>query len=352
MDVSIKRLSKKIILPVVFMTTLTGCISSEPEVISLHYENANYTTNSLYEFKEGDMEARYVEDNIIYGQTYDSTKNDTFFNTIDMYSYDLKTNQLEWKGYDNFIRIMDYMSDEKNTYYYEYSGTREKPITSFYRYIDGKNDKKLYEDISSDLFNCPQFLKYKSSFILITSNKEDGIIVSIPNKEGELEKLYTYDNLNKCIIATAKIEGDYLYFEAINEDSKSLYKVNLTDGKCNVVLEDIFDRFTITSSYIVLHKDNQEMIFDYSGELLKIYEYETLFKTARWTSKMKEDEIIVTDFYNNMYYRNLNNDICYKISAEKDPIILNIPVRFLTTEDSVIAESDSVLYQIKISQAE
>lgn len=341
-------LNIKICLSFISLAILNSCVSSIPEVVSLQYKEADYTAIPLQAFEEGKMEIRYADNDMIYGQIYDTTKDLIYFNTIDLYCFDLNTKQLEWENYQKFKRIADYMNDAENMYYYEYFGTQENSIATFYRFIDGKNDEKLYEEFQSDMFICPQFFRYHSSFVLLSSNDKNVLTIRVPNESYELEKKYSYDDLSRCIVATAKIEGDYLYFEVLNKESKSLYRTNLTNGKRDLVLEHTFDRFTITSSYIVLHEKNKELVFDKSGELLKTYEYDTDFRSARWSSKMKGDGIIVTDFNNNMYYRDLNDEICYQMSAQNDPIIRNIPVRFLTTEDSIIAESDNTLYQIKI----
>ena len=341
-------LSKKMFLTFSILVILNGCASSTPKIILLQYKAADYTVIPLQEFEEGTMEIRYVENDLIYGQVYDTTKNFIYFNTVDLYCFDLKTKQLEWKNYQKFERIMDYMNVAENMYYYEYFGIQENTLATFYRFIDGKSDEKLYEEFQSDMFNCPQFFRYHSSFVLLSVNENNVITIRVPNESNELEEKYSYDDLSRCIVATAKMDGDYLYFEALNEESKSLYRVNLTNGKRDLVLEHTFDRFTMTSSYIVLHEENKELIFNKSGELLKTYEYDPVFRSARWTSKMKDDGIIVTDFNNNMYYHDLNDEICYQLSTQNDPIIRSIPVRFLTTDDSIIAESDNTLYQIQI----
>lgn len=341
---------KKLVLLFVSLFLLSGCVSSTSKAISLQYKDAKYSAVPMYEFDNGDMEIRYVDQDMVYGQILDTSTNSMYFNTVDLYCFDLSTKELKWKDYQKQERIMDYMSDDKNMYYYEYSGVQENTVASFYRFIDGVNDEKLYEEISSDLFNCPIFYKYKSSFVLLSNDEEGGVTIRTSNENGELETMYSYADLNRCIIATAKIEGDFLYFEVVNEEDKSIYRVDLTDGECSLVLKSTFDRFTVTSSYLVLHEKNNEMVYNQEGTLLRTYVYEEQFRTARWTSTMKEDEIIVTDFNNNMYYRNLRDGVCWRLSSEKDPIIKDIPVRFFTTSDSVIAQSNHTLYQIKIQK--
>lgn len=341
---------KKVGLLFVSLILLSGCVSSTSEVVSLQYKDAQYSAIPMHEFDEGDMEIRYVDQDVVYGQILDTSTNSMYFNTVDLYCFDLTTKELKWKDYQKNERIMDCMSDDKNMYYYEYSGIQENTVASFYRFVDGVNDKKLYEEISNDVFNCPIFYKYKSSFVLLSNHEEDGVTIRTPNENGELEIMYSYKDLNSCVIGTAKVEGDFLYFEVVNEEDKSIYRVNLTDGKCDLVLKNTFDRFTVTSSYLVLHEKNNEMIYNQEGKLLRTYAYEEEFRLARWTSKMNEDEMIVTDSNNNMYYRNLNDGICFMLSSKKNPIIKDIPVRFLTTSDSVIAQSNNTLYQIKIQK--
>lgn len=338
----------KKVIPLFICFTVLGACSTEPEVISLNYEKVDYTITPLYKYEDYDLEVRYVDNQKIYGQIIDVKSQARFMHTVDLFSFDLETNKVDLLKYQNFNRIMDYIKYQKDTYYYEIIGGDEGDIGKFYRFVDGKKDEKLFEIVFNDMFNWPLFFQYNSSFILLVNN-DFGVNIYALDSSNELKEIYSVDNLTNCIVATAKIEGDFLYIEGIGKEIKSLNKVNLKDGKCDLVLENQFDRFTITSSYIVLHQKNQEMIYNHEGKLLKIYEYKPAFGVACWTSKMKDDEIIVTDSRGNMYYRNLNEDTCYILSSE-DSIIADIPVRFLTMEDSVIAESGETLYQIKINK--
>lgn len=239
--------------------------------------------------------------------------------------------------------VADHIMIKDQLYYVTTSHGDHGTEFALYRYQDGKYDEfldRMYEE------NKLWLKRFGSTFLIITQNQErinvrrfddDGIVqMATIQTDGELSgesDIYLYKT--------------DLFLTVSNDNGTSIYEIDSDSGKIKHQLKNIsFDYFVVSDEAIALYNDNSETVYDRNFQALKTYDTAKLSMSDAEYFGENNGIGVMVDADKNILLHTYQNDNLYTVSAEKESILKDLTIKYITDQYIIATTADHVIYKI------
>lgn len=236
--------------------------------------------------------------------------------------------------------ISDYLMHDKQLYYISEPSLENE--ANLYKYKDGKNDE-LIEKLAN--YTSLSLLPYDSTF-LVTVLRQNSMEINRYSEQGltHLSTIELEEKLNG--ITNIGVHQDDILIVTYKDEIKTLHVFDINTGREKHQLTDIeFDRVVVTDNEVVLYSGKKENVYNRKLELQQTYQTPEA-NMIGVTYDENGNYGILIDSMHNIYLRNYKDSTCYKIDAEKEPLLKQLTIT-CGAENSLIAiDSDNEVYEI------
>lgn len=305
-----------------------------------------------------DVEILDIEDELIYGQIYNTNTKSDLFETIGIFSYNEKKHDFGFYEYNQKNRILDYIIKDEYIYYIKISEIKNEYIWKFcINNLKFENEKEILSGHIFKLSDFPKILKYNDNiyFLSIDSIGENNTYVFYKISTHTYEKIYeTTGDVRKKIgnyiynTYDIRIIDDELLYTYVNSDNNQcLNSINLSDytihdiycsDKLNMILYSyvrIDDKYYIQ---LVNKENNIANILLIQNDIQKEITKSSDLKTF-WN--VSHNNIIFHNEGNVWEILNLNNNKISKFNIEKDDIY---PKYYIYKDEILVKDFDNNFY--------
>lgn len=328
-------MKKTILLACMLLVMLMSGCSQEPvkktvtiqDLDKSKYEiRAEEILNAPYDQHPYSFSIAGVNENGVFGSVLDTGAHPILFQTEFLLTYG--EDGAKQYDYPKKNRIIDYVEYENTFYYLTYYFNEEEILYSdLYQYVDGENDIfiETFELNAESLYLAPYMVRYDDGFAIIMCNKNKTNIYQYT--DGKLEILYKEEYPEGNIVPSLT---QVKYAVHAKENGNEFIRINLENrGIVNLETDLKFARYSIMDDYIVIFDFDNKKEIVYDMEMKELWSSDLETEIVRWTDYADGNTLVYTDNEtHDLYIRNYDNDIVYRISAEDEPLLMWTPVSF------------------------